>query len=35
MLQPETVADAVMHMINLPASAVITELVIMPHRGLF
>lgn len=35
MLQPDTVADAVLHMINLPASAVITDLVIMPNAGVF
>jgi len=33
MLHPDTVADAVLHMINLPASAVITDLVIMPSAG--
>jgi len=35
MLQPETVADAIWQMINLPASAMITELVLMPSAGVF
>ncbi len=35
MLHPDTVADAIMHMINLPASAMITDLVIMPNVGVF
>ncbi|MDX1978225.1 MAG: SDR family oxidoreductase [Pseudanabaenaceae cyanobacterium bins.68] len=33
MLQPETVAETIMAMIQLPASATITELVLLPSGG--
>jgi len=35
MLPADTVADAVLQMINLPPSAIITDLVIMPNAGVF
>ncbi len=35
MLDPDSVADVVLQMLNLPPSAVITDLVIMPSGGIF
>jgi NAD(P)-dependent dehydrogenase (short-subunit alcohol dehydrogenase family) len=33
MLEPETVADAIISMLQLPASAIISDLVLMPNAG--
>ncbi|MFM7601623.1 MAG: SDR family oxidoreductase [Pseudanabaena sp.] len=35
MLRPATVADSIMTLINLPADAVINDLVLMPNAGIF
>lgn len=35
MLRPETVAESIMTLVNLPADAIVNELVLMPNAGTF